>query len=467
MGGLMQDVNTRWSDDERSKFMSGLQQYGSDWNRIARVVDSKTVQEVYEYASLHYKTMMTGKDLRSLESMQTSGSIISDQMKSSTDSLPGGGTALVSSFLPAGSVGPVVSPTNSTSDDIVKCKQASTQDENCATHEPNTTNKVTKSVDATTLLARSYVTGAVVVPASPPPTNRSRFEDKIKDLSDADIKMLLRKRLLDMQERRQESMLKRKQNESYVNHQLSAFHTRHGASPESVASKPSKGPLSKKRKQSTTPKPSSSSTDFFAGVNALAMVSCEALQRYNLKYIRRGSGSQPHVVLHDDDGAAGADNNDEDDVPRHHRFLQTPASQQCSVPWDFSIAPKLDADKMDSAKRAKWSDDEHRLFLAGIEKHGRKWKKVQEHVPTKSRDQIRTHAYAHFAKVQSNKVEHGDVLEVAGFLSSLAQVPRTPTAAKHNEVLPADQGPRGASLLEDEIQPPPAAAPGAANMLGV
>ncbi|RHZ17518.1 hypothetical protein DYB37_004805 [Aphanomyces astaci] len=410
MGGLMQDVNTRWSDDERSKFMSGLQQYGSDWNRIARVVDSKTVQEVYEYASLHYKTMMTGKDLRSLESMQTSGSIISDQMKI-----------------------------------------ASTQDENCATHEPNTANKVTKSVDATTLLARSYVTGAVVVPASPPPTNRSRFEDKIKDLSDADIKMLLRKRLLDMQERRQESMLKRKQNESYVNHQLSAFHTRHGASPESVASKPSKGPLSKKRKQSTTPKPSSSSssTDFFAGVNALAMVSCEALQRYNLKYIRRGSGSQPHVVLHDDDGAAGADNNDEDDVPRHHRFLQTPASQQCSVPWDFSIAPKLDADKMDSAKRAKWSDDEHRLFLAGIEKHGRKWKKVQEHVPTKSRDQIRTHAYAHFAKVQSNKVEHGDVLEVAGFLSSLAQVPPTPTAAKHNEVLPADQGPRDAARGED------------------
>ncbi|RHY34716.1 hypothetical protein DYB32_000716 [Aphanomyces invadans] len=247
------DVSTSWSDDERSKFILGLQQFGSDWNRIARVVDSKSVQEVYEYASLHYKTMMTGKDLRSLESMQSGVSLLSEQLKS-----PG-----------------------------------------------------------------------------------------VKRLGGVTV------------------------------------------------------PLSKKRKQSATS--SSSTTDFFAGVNALAMVSCEALQRFNLKYMRRGATPDSTDLPSDSDGPS-----DTDLLPRQ-RLLQTPASHQCSVPWDFSIAPKQDADKLDTAKRAKWSDDEHRQLLTGVEMRT----KVPEHPPSKS--------YAHFPKTEKSNAR-GDVLEVAGFLSSLAQV---------------------------------------------
>ncbi|ETW10344.1 hypothetical protein H310_00667 [Aphanomyces invadans] len=413
VGGIVMDVSTSWSDDERSKFILGLQQFGSDWNRIARVVDSKSVQEVYEYASLHYKTMMTGKDLRSLESMQSGVSLLSEQLKSPGVKRLGGvtGSALVS-LLPKSNTD--TGPVELDSGGAVKCcnnegtVEQSAKKDNSATHELNTTGNTPSFAAISKPVTRTSISTKVV--ATPPnalPSNRTRFEDKIKDLSDADIKLLLRKRLLEMQERRQASMLKRQQNEVNANQQISAFQTRHGAADLrdgqiSSTSTPAQVPLSKKRKQSATS--SSSTTDFFAGVNALAMVSCEALQRFNLKYMRRGGATPDSTDLpSDSDGPS-----DTDLLPRQ-RLLQTPASHQCSVPWDFSIAPKQDADKLDTAKRAKWSDDEHRQLLTGVEMRT----KVPEHPPSKS--------YAHFPKTEKSNAR-GDVLEVAGFLSSLAQV---------------------------------------------
>ncbi len=102
-------------------------------------------------------------------------------------------------------------------------------------------------------------------------------------------------------------------------------------------------------------------------------------------------------------------------------MLTTPASQQASTPWDFSIAPKYQDKVSESvSKRCKWSHEEHQLFLDGLKKFGKKWKMVQQHVKTKTREQVRTHAYAYFSKPQHDS-PRGDVLELAGFLSSLSQ----------------------------------------------
>ncbi|KAF0686018.1 Aste57867_22172 [Aphanomyces stellatus] len=354
MGGLMLDVSTRWSEDERTKFIYGLQQYGSDWNRIARIIDSKTVQEVYEYASLHYKTMMTGKDLRSLESMQNSVSLLSDQLKTEKQ----GGS--IKALAPRTSTSPLAC-----SDKLVKDEPVPEmvgQNENRV--EPSCSTRVSP-------MAKSPRPFAPSPKALCPQPNK--YEDKIKDLSDADIKMLLRKRLLDMQERRQENLLKRKMHESFANQQILAFQSRHPSVPPHVMnkielasakrskameiaprdSKRPKAPLSKKRKPTKT--------DFFAGVNALAMVSAEELQKYNK---RRPS-------------------TDELDESDRSQTLQTPASQQCVVPWDFSIAPK-ETDKKRTAEKGTL---------------GR----------SKGKGQV--------------KQAQGDVLELAGFLSSLSQAP--------------------------------------------
>lgn len=42
--------------------------------------------------------------------------------------------------------------------------------------------------------------------------------------------------------------------------------------------------------------------------------------------------------------------------------------------------------------QGRWSDAEHKKFMEGIEKYGKDWKKVEEHVGTRSSTQARSHA---------------------------------------------------------------------------
>ena len=47
-----------------------------------------------------------------------------------------------------------------------------------------------------------------------------------------------------------------------------------------------------------------------------------------------------------------------------------------------------------------WSEYEHKLFLQGLEQHGRKWKKIAAVVGTRTRGQIQSHAQKYFAKLE-------------------------------------------------------------------
>lgn len=57
--------------------------------------------------------------------------------------------------------------------------------------------------------------------------------------------------------------------------------------------------------------------------------------------------------------------------------------------------------------KGSWTDDEHRLFLEGLEKFGRsKWREISEYVGTRSRIQVASHSQKYFAKSDQGKGAH-------------------------------------------------------------
>ena len=58
------------------------------------------------------------------------------------------------------------------------------------------------------------------------------------------------------------------------------------------------------------------------------------------------------------------------------------------------------SDSSTKEKSGRWSEDKHKLFLQGLEQHGRKWKKIAVVVETRTRGQIKTHAQKYFAKLE-------------------------------------------------------------------
>jgi len=65
----------------------------------------------------------------------------------------------------------------------------------------------------------------------------------------------------------------------------------------------------------------------------------------------------------------------------------------------------------------RWTAEEHRLFLQGLEQHGKGWKKIASLIKSRTVVQIRTHAQKYFqklAKARQNGEQVGGVMDGAG-----------------------------------------------------
>ncbi|KAL6843683.1 hypothetical protein ACP4OV_026254 [Aristida adscensionis] len=61
-----------------------------------------------------------------------------------------------------------------------------------------------------------------------------------------------------------------------------------------------------------------------------------------------------------------------------------------------------------SKQREKWTEDEHKLFLESLQLHGRAWRRIQEHIGSKTAVQIRSHAQKFFSKVVRESIGDGN-----------------------------------------------------------
>lgn len=74
-------------------------------------------------------------------------------------------------------------------------------------------------------------------------------------------------------------------------------------------------------------------------------------------------------------------------------------------------APKARKPYTITKQRERWTEEEHKKFLEALKLYGRAWRRIEEHVGTKTAVQIRSHAQKFFSKVvrESNS---GDAAEV-------------------------------------------------------
>lgn len=79
----------------------------------------------------------------------------------------------------------------------------------------------------------------------------------------------------------------------------------------------------------------------------------------------------------------------------------------------------------------RWTAEEHRLFLQGLEQHGKGWKKIASLIKSRTVVQIRTHAQKYFQKLAKARQngEEGDV-PMEGRGGSVSAPPVSSTTAQ-------------------------------------
>jgi SHAQKYF class myb-like DNA-binding protein len=123
-----------------------------------------------------------------------------------------------------------------------------------------------------------------------------------------------------------------------------------------------------------------------------------------------------------------------------HRSPGSPKSRTRVAPAPFlemtTASSTLAGDRgAQGENTGRWTAEEHRLFLQGLEQHGKGWKKIASLIKSRTVVQIRTHAQKYFqklAKARQNGEEGDVIMEGRGGDSSVASE-TTNVAAQTNK----------------------------------
>ncbi|GJN01945.1 hypothetical protein PR202_ga19250 [Eleusine coracana subsp. coracana] len=97
----------------------------------------------------------------------------------------------------------------------------------------------------------------------------------------------------------------------------------------------------------------------------------------------------------------------------HEDHLMNPLnSGVANLPVEERV-PKARKPYTISKQREKWTEDEHKLFLESLQLHGRAWRRIQEHIGSKTAVQIRSHAQKFFSKVTRESSGEGNGVAAA------------------------------------------------------
>eukprot|EP01018_Ginkgo_biloba_P034504 Gb_28874 [translate_table: standard] len=106
-------------------------------------------------------------------------------------------------------------------------------------------------------------------------------------------------------------------------------------------------------------------------------------------------------------------------------------------------------------QRERWTEGEHQKFLEALKMHGRAWRRIEEHIGTKTAVQIRSHAQKFFSKLEREALAKGIPVEKAQDIS----IPPPRPKRKPSHPYPRKAGTTvqsGSSTVEEENRSPPA-----------
>jgi SHAQKYF class myb-like DNA-binding protein len=89
---------------------------------------------------------------------------------------------------------------------------------------------------------------------------------------------------------------------------------------------------------------------------------------------------------------------------------------------------KTKSRKKSNESTGRWTAEEHREFLRGLQLHGREWKKVATLIPSRSSAQVRSHAQKYFVRLQKMQEEDPELL---GELKSLGDEGTSTCSSSH------------------------------------